>query len=190
MRLSCSITIIKEAGTVDESRRDSSPERKVLFYPLAQPDIGHARSPGSASRPHIPSERRRPPSISSTAPIPVAGTVDESHRDSSPERKRSILIRSLRLTNLRLRFAVRARPLGSHPQGGRPAAQRAPAGLRFCYTSPWKLCEESFHGEAGIRTLGGGFPPQLLSRQLPSAARPPLPKSRGSGENTDLIPPD
>jgi hypothetical protein len=52
-----------------------------------------------------------------------------------------------------------------------------PKGTRrhpLLYSSPWRLCEESRHGEAGIRTLGGGFPPQLLSRQLPSAARPPL----------------
>jgi hypothetical protein len=31
-------------------------------------------------------------------------------------------------------------------------------------------------GEGGIRTLDGGFPPYSLSRRVPSATRPPLPR--------------
>ena len=54
---------------------------------------------------------------------------------------------------------------------------RRPQDTRLCmllYSSPYSLPLRRLCGEVGIRTLGGGFPPQLLSRQLPSTARPPL----------------
>ena len=76
--------------------------------------------------------------------------------------------------------------------------RRHPGGSRlrllFINLSVAPLKIKSRYGEAGIRTLGGGFPPQLLSRQLPSAARPPLPSSLAercsSSDRLILIPPN
>jgi hypothetical protein len=74
-------------------------------------------------------------------------------------------------------LAGTVRPLGLTSLGwdaDRPKGTRQhPSSLIL---SAATLQTKSRCGEAGIRTLGGGFPPQLLSRQLPSAARPPLPK--------------